>query len=440
MTRITRRTTLLGLMGLGVAAPAAVTLSACGGGAQPTGGAGSPSSLSVWALTGAKQDTYQLTFDSWNEDNPDDQFAVEYFANDSYKEKIRTAIGAGNAPTLIFNWAGGTLADYAANGSIVDLSGQVDDVLSRTIESIGQVGQVDGAQYAVPNNDTQPVILYYNTALFEEHGVTPPTTWDELMSAVETFSGAGVTPIALAGQSVWPELMYIQYLTDRIGGEGVFQKVLDGEAEAWSDPAVTSALEHIQQLVDAGAFGSGFGSVAADSGADAALVHTGQAAMLLQGSWVYGTFKQDAPDFVADGSLGFMNFPAVEDGSGDPANIVGNPANFWAVSADAAEEVQQLAIQYLNEYNLNEEMVESFLGMGAIPAVQGLEEQLGELEDGDFLSFAYDMVLSAPHFQLSWDQALPAAPAQQLLTSLSQIFLGEIEPADFVATMNGTLG
>ena len=436
MMHPTRRTTLAGL---GLSLPVLAGLSACGGGKKPTGGAGSPSSLSVWALTGAKEDTYQASFDAWNEDHPDDSFAVEFFANDSYKEKIRTAIGSGNAPTLVFNWAGGTLDDYVANDSVIDLTGKVDDVLARTIESINTVGEIDGKQYGVPNNDTQPVILYYNTALFEEHSVTPPTTWEELLTAVETFSAAGITPISLAGQSVWPELMYIQYLTDRIGGEEVFENIVAGEEDAWSDPAITEALEAIIELVEAGAFGNAFGSVAADAGADAALVHTGQAAMLLQGSWVYGTFKQDAPDFVAEGNLGFLNFPAKEGGSGDPANVVGNPANYWSISADADEDVQELAIRYLNDYNLNDDMVQSFLEMGAIPAVEGLEEKFAGLDDEEFLSFAYDMVLSAPHFQLSWDQALAPAPAQELLNNLSRIFLGEITPEEFVDSMNATL-
>ncbi|GAA4520730.1 extracellular solute-binding protein [Brachybacterium paraconglomeratum] len=436
MMQPTRRATLAGL---GLAIPSLAVLSACGGGAKPSGGGGSPSSLSVWALTGAKQDTYQASFDAWDEANSDNPFAVEFFANDSYKEKIRTAIGSGNAPTLIFNWAGGTLADYVNNESVVDLSGKVDDVLSRTIESIAKVGEVDGAQYGVPNNDTQPVILYYNTALFEEHSVTPPTTWAELMTAVETFSAAGITPLSLAGQSIWPELMYIQYLTDRIGGEGVFEKIVAGEADAWSEPAITSALEAIIELKDAGAFGDAYGSVAADAGADAALVHTGKAAMLLQGSWVYGTFKQDAPDFVAEGNLGFLNFPAKDGGAGDPANVVGNPANYWSVSAAAEPEIQELAIKYLNEFNLNQDMVDNFLAMGAIPAVAGLEESFGGLDDEAFLSFAYDMVLNAPHFQLSWDQALAPAPAQELLNNLSRIFLGEIQPEEFVTSMNATL-
>ena len=436
MMQPTRRATLAGL---GLTIPALAGLSACGGGTQPSGGGGSPSSLSVWALTGAKEDTYQGSFDAWNEANPDNEFAVEFFANDSYKEKIRTAIGSGNAPTLVFNWAGGTLADYVANESVVDLTGKVDDVLSRSIDSIATIGEVDGKQYGVPNNDTQPVVLYYSTALFEEHSVTPPTTWDELLTAVETFSAAGITPISLAGQSVWPELMYIQYLTDRIGGEGVFQKVVAGEADAWSDPAITAALEAIIELKEAGAFGDAFGSVSADAGADAALVHTGQAAMLLQGSWVYGTFKQDAPDFVAEGNLGFLNFPAIDGGTGDPANVAGNPANFWSVSAAADADTQELAIQYLNEFNLNQDMVDDFLAMGAIPAVAGLEDSFSGLDDEEFLSFAYDMVLGAPHFQLSWDQALAPAPAQELLNNLSRIFLGEITPDEFVANMNATL-
>src|SRR5699024_10453677 len=154
--------------------------------------------------------------------------------------------------------------------------------------------------------------------------------------------------------------------------------------------------------------------------------------MLLQGSWVYGTFKQDAPDFVADGKLGFLNFPAIDGGEGDPANVVGNPANYWSVSADADEEGQEPAIQYLNEYNLNQDVADDSLATSATPAVAGLD-------DADFLAFAYDMVLSAPHFQLSWDQALAPAPAQELLNNLSRIFLGEIQPDEFVANMNATL-
>ena len=383
---------------------------------------------------------FRASFDKWNSENPDAQIATEWFANDAYKEKIRTAVGSGNAPTLIYSWAGGTLADYAANESVVSLDGAVDDLLARLIPSVAQNGQVDGVTYAVPNTQSQPVVLYYNAAVLEEAGVAVPTTYDELLTAASELQAQGIIPMSLAGGSRWPELMWIQYLTDRIGGPEVFQAILDGEPDAWSDPAVIEATTKIQELVDAGVFGDTFGSVVADANADVALVHTGKAAMLLQGSWVYPTFLSDAPDMVAAGDLGYATFPAVDGGAGDPANIVGNPSNFWSVSASATEDAQQVAKEFLATEVLSEDAVDELLAIGTVPPIAGLEDQIAANDNAEYLSFVYGMVRDAPHFQLSWDQALPADAAQELLNNLSQLFLGEITPQQFSDNMNATLG
>jgi len=39
---------------------------------------------------------------------------------------------------------------------------------------------------------------------------------------------------------------------------------------------------------------------------------------MLHGTWTYGGMKTDGGDFVSSGNLGYMNFPAVEGGKGDP--------------------------------------------------------------------------------------------------------------------------
>lgn len=424
-----------------VLAVGAVALTAaCGGGSQPDGpGGGADGGATAWSLTGGSEEVFRSSFDRWNDENPDAQITSEWFANDAYKEKIRTAVGSGNAPTLIFSWAGGTLADYADNDSVVDITDDTADVLEDVFPSVAANGQIDGVTYAVPNNQSQPAILYYNQEVFDEAGVEVPTTYDELLDAVAKLKAAGVIPISLAGQSKWPELMYIQYLTDRIGGPEVFQAILDGEPDAWSDPAVTEALTKIQELVDAGAFGDSFGSVAADAGADTALVHTGKAAMVLQGAWVFPDFLANAPDLVSSGGLGFANFPAVEGGAGDPSNIVGNVANFWSVSADASPEARQTAIDFLVEETYSDEAVDDFLAVGAVPPVAGIEDKIAAADNADYLTFVYDMVKDADHFQLSWDQALPSDQAQQLLDNLSGIFLEQITPEQFVDNMNATL-
>ena len=324
------------------------------------------------------------------------------------------------------------------NDHVVDITDGTGDLVSRVMPSVAQNGVIDGTTYAVPMNDVQPVVLYYNQDLFDQVGIDVPTTYQELLDSVAPFRDAGIAPVSIAGQSVWPELMWIQYLTDRIGGPEVFQRILDAEDDAWSDPAITEALTQIQELVDAGAFVDGFGSVTADQGADFALVHTGRAAMILQGSWGYATFKNDSPEFF-ESALGFTEFPAVEGGKGDPANIVGNPANFWAVSSSATEAAQEAAINYLDQWVYNEDVIAAMLDAGSVPPVLGLEDEIGASSDAEYLTFAYDLVGNAPHFQLSWDQALPPQQATELLTNLSQIFLGQISPEQFVNAMNATL-
>ncbi|TDE01037.1 extracellular solute-binding protein [Jiangella asiatica] len=425
----------------------AATLAACGG-ASPgdstdenggdSSGAGGGGEASAWILTGGGWPVTAASFERWNESNSDQRITVEEYENDAYKEKIRTSVGSGEAPTLIMSWTGGTLADYVANEQVVDITADTQELVDRVMPSVAQNGAIDGTTYAVPMNDVQPVVLYYNEDLFDQVGIEVPTTWAETLDAVEAFDEAGIIPFSLAGQSVWPELMWIQYLTDRIGGPEVFQAVLDGQPDAWSDPAVLEALTRIQELVDAGAFGDAFASVAADQSADAALVHTGRAAMLLQGSWVYATFHTDAPEF-ASSALGFTTFPEIEGGAGDPGNIVGNPANFWSISAAASEAERQTALDYVNEYVYDDEQLAAMLDAGSLPPVEGLDDQIAQSDDAEYLAFAYGLVQDAPHFQLSWDQALPADQAQELLTNLSQIFLGEITPQQFVDAMNATL-
>ncbi|MDR1189470.1 MAG: extracellular solute-binding protein [Bifidobacteriaceae bacterium] len=406
-----------------------------------SGAGGEPAT--AWYLTGApNEEITKKSFEDWSAAHADQKIVGEVYANDAYKEKIRTAIGAGNPPTLVFNWgAAGVVAEYVAQNKVIDLTGKVDQALSRTLDSINKAGQIDGKQYAVPVYGTQPVILYYNKALFEQAGVEAPfKTWDELLASIPKFKAIGVAPIALAGQSKWPDLMWLEYLADRVGGPEAFNAVAAGEADSWSNPDMLKALEMIQDLVAADGFQESFGSTTTDSNADVALVHTGEAAMLLQGSWCYGTFKADAPEFVSGGDLGTMVFPTVQGGKGDPNNIAGNPANYWSVAADATEAQQQAVIDYINSEAYTDETVDALIAGGAVPPASGIEDKLAAADDADFLLQAYDLVKNAPNFQMSWDQVLSSVQAQELLTQLDAIFMGTITPQEFADNMNAVIG
>jgi raffinose/stachyose/melibiose transport system substrate-binding protein len=260
------------------------------------------------------------------------------------------------------------------------------------------------------------------------------------MALVPKFKEAGIAPFSLGGQSKWPDLMWLEYLVDRIGGPEVFANIAANKPDAWSDPAVVEALTKIQELVDAGGFVNGFSSIAADSSADQALLYTGKAAMILQGGWIYQGMKKDAGDFVTSGKLGFTTFPTVEGGKGDPANVVGNPSNFWSISSKATDAEKKAALSYVKDGMFTDANVQDLINSGAVPVVQGIESKLEASPDKEFLTHVYGMAKNAPDFTLSWDQALSPGQGDAMLTNLDQIFLKKITPEQFVSTMNATIG
>ncbi|PNH82270.1 sugar ABC transporter substrate-binding protein [Arthrobacter sp. AFG20] len=425
------------------AAALSVSLVACGSSGPAGSTAAGDGSASMWGLTGGNQPVLQKSVEAWNSAHSDQSIKLDFFANDAYKTKVRTAVGAGEGPTFIYGWGGGVLKSYVDAGQVEDLSSFVKEnpeVKERYLPSVLKNGEIDGKTYALPNNNVQPVVLYYNKEVFDKVGVQPPKTWDELMALVPKFKEAGVAPFSLGGQSKWPDLMWLEYLVERIGGPEVFANIAADKPNAWSDPAVTEALTKIQQLVDAGGFVNGFSSIAADSNADQALLYTGKAAMVLQGGWIYQGMKKDAGSFVTGGKLGFTTFPTVEGGKGDPANVVGNPSNFWSISAKATDEQKKAALNYVKDGMFTDADTDALIASGAVPVVNGIDSKLEASPDKDFLTFVYGVAKKAPSFTLSWDQALSPAQGDAMLSNLDQIFLKKITPEQFVTTMNATIG
>ncbi|HKO33787.1 MAG TPA: extracellular solute-binding protein, partial [Candidatus Limnocylindria bacterium] len=300
---------------------------------------------------------------------------------------------------------------------------------------------VNGKIYAMPCETVQPIILYYNKKVFDKVGVQPPQSWNDVMALVPKFNAAGIAPFSLAGKSRWTNMMWLEFLLDRIGGPEVFQSVFDGKANAWSDPAVTDMLTKIQDLVKANGFSKGFSSVDAGANADQALLYTGKAAMMLHGGWTYGSMKNDGGDFVSSGSLGWMNFPAVEGGKGDPTNTVGNPGQYLAISSKATAEQKDVAKKFFQTGVLDEEETKAWINEGgSVPVVKGTEATLAASPDAAFLKFVYDTSVNAKVFAQSWDQALSPTAAETLLDNIAKLFQLEVTPQQWIANMNGVIG
>jgi len=449
-TSPTSRRTFLGLAA--GSALGAFGLSACGtsGPAQPGGaasgsapaGGGAAGTATMWALSGQpNQDIRQNEVDAFNKLGKG-TIKVTFFQNDPYKQKIRTAVGAGQAPTLIFGWGGGILKSYADAGQVDDLTSWLNEnsaLKDKFLPSTFKAATIDGKIYAVPATTTAPIVMYYNKALFDKAGAQLPATWDDVMKLVEVFNSQGVAPFALGGQSKWTSMMWLEYLLDRIGGPEVFDAIYANKPDAWSDPAVIQTGQKVQELVKANGFIKGFSSIAADTNADQALLYTGKAAMMLHGAWAYASMKSTNPKFVSSG-LAYGNFPTVPGGKGDPKNTVGNPATYFSISSKASDEEKTVAKAYFTDGLFTDAVVDAFIQSGAVPVVKAAESKLASSPDAPFLQFVFNMAKDAPNFQQSWDQALSPAQAEKLLNNIDQLFLLKITPEQFASAMNGTIG
>lgn len=447
-------------LGLALATGAGLSLTACGGTSGPkaaggssgattaaagaSGGAAAGGTASYWFLTGKPGEGIRTdTVKRFNGANPSTTISQLTFQNDAYKAKIKTAIGAGQAPTVIWGWGGGGLKSYVDAGQVEDLTSWFTAnpaVKSRLFPSSFGAATIDGKIYAMPCETVQPIVLYYNKSVFEKVGVQPPQSWGDVMDLVPKFNAKGIAPFSLGGQSRWTNMMWLEFLFDRMGGTEVFQAVFDGEKNAWSNPASLQALGEVQKLVKAQGFIKGFSSITADSNADQALLYTGKAAMMLHGSWTYGSMAADGGDFVSGGHLGYMNFPPIDGGKGDPTDTVGNPGQYLSISSKATAEQKEIAKKFFSTAVLSDAENKEWVDAGAIPIVNGTDKLLTGSKDADWLKFVYGVASGAKVFAQSWDQALSPTAAAQLLDNIAKLFQLTVSPEQFASNMNAVIG
>ncbi|MGW1542946.1 extracellular solute-binding protein [Streptomyces sp. NPDC002309] len=133
--------------------------------------------------------------DAYEAGHPGVQVEVSVYSWSDVDREVKEMVDAGKAPDMAQI---GAYADYAAD----DLLYTADDLLSIPVQAgfssaFAGAGQVNGVQYGMPFAASTR-LLFYNEELFEEAGLTPPTTWEELAEAAEALKADGVKyPYAL---------------------------------------------------------------------------------------------------------------------------------------------------------------------------------------------------------------------------------------------------
>lgn len=434
LTGLSGLTGLTGLTGLGAAGTAA-TLTGCS--ALGIGAGDDKRGLDVWTLTDPVQNDIQRDALNAFRREHTSRAMLTTFPNTGYTQKLRIAMGTSDGPDVFFSWGGASLRPYRDAGLVVDLAERLGDETRWSdayLPAALQAARIDGgAPLGLPLRGMQPVILFCNQDVFEQHDQRPPRTWNELLDVVDAFTDADVIPVSLAGAESWCELMWLECITGRLTGPGPLRRIFAGERGSWRHPAIEDALDRIQLLVRRGAFGRTFASVSYGSGGATALFARGRAAMHLMGSWEYTNLRDQHTKF-AKNSLSWSAFPSIPGGSGDPRALVGNPTNYLSVNTRSAD--IDAGVELLHTQLASRPFIDALIKSGDVPAAAGIEDRLRELApDPAFAQYVYRLVSKATDFTLSWDQAMLPAVKEAMLSGLQQIFLGKLSPRQFIDAM-----
>jgi multiple sugar transport system substrate-binding protein len=122
----------------------------------------------------------------------------------------------------------------------------IDDIWSDIADDFSEGFQkastaADGKKYFIPFYN-YPWAVFYRKSVFQEHGYTIPTSWDEFKALGATMQSDGLVPVAFADKDGWPAMGTFDYLNMRINGYD-FHMGLMAHEQSWTDPKVKKVFQ-----------------------------------------------------------------------------------------------------------------------------------------------------------------------------------------------------
>lgn len=215
----------------------------------------------TWTQGSVAQDNIAELIADFEKEHPNVKIEHDALSTGDLRTKLTVQAASGDMPDV--SWCPQSYArEFIKDGLIIDWADIVeedpdwhqwfaDPVLEALTETDGKIllapleASIDG--------------LYYNKAMFDEHGWTAPKTWDEFMALIPQIKEAGITPLVTGGKDSRFAWMASAFLV-RSGGLDNFRSLCYGDdLTNWNDESTgfPTAVAKFKEMVDAGAFPNG---------------------------------------------------------------------------------------------------------------------------------------------------------------------------------------
>lgn len=287
--------------------------------------------------------------------------------------------------------------------------------------SFSEDGKLFGEGHLYGVSPTAEVVgVYYNKALFAQHGWTIPTSYDEFQTLMEKIQAANIVPISFGSLDGWNAIhMFsaIQHLL--VTRDYIDDFVFSRQHMSFDSNANLKAATLLYEWNKYGFFTKGYEGIGYDASNES--FKNGEAAMTITGSWL-------VPELMTgtDQTFGFFLLPGFE---GKKALAIGGLGVPYAIRATSKQ--KDIAAEYL-DWMVSERAAELWANAGMVPAMPLPKKY--QLESDTLFA---DTVAAWQHINANnlvghyIDWATPTM-YDRLVSGLQQLLAGRTTPEEFL--------
>ncbi|OFW54812.1 MAG: hypothetical protein A2163_05345 [Actinobacteria bacterium RBG_13_35_12] len=241
--------------------------------------------LNYLDITSPEAKAWDATVEAFNAKYPNITLKIENSFGEAYHQKLAALAAAGDLPDVMYLWPGGRSAEIYKNELTEDLYPFLGPDKDKFVPA-AVTPQWDGKLYELPIGITATHVMYVNTKLLIDLGLTMPKTYDELVAMVPKIKEAGLYPILMPNKAAWVmQSCLFSALVGRIAGQDWLDALIAGEA-SFTDQEFVDSLAFVKDMYDTGLLPPQ--SIQLEYGDGPNLFATGRSPFMIDGDWRVG--------------------------------------------------------------------------------------------------------------------------------------------------------
>jgi raffinose/stachyose/melibiose transport system substrate-binding protein len=296
--------------------------------------------------------------DAYTAKNPNVTITIELRPQGSEGDNVvKTRLATGEMTDLFFYNSGSLLQALQPADTLVDLTDE--PFMANVVDSFKSAVSQDGRVYGVPSETGMGGGILYNKKIYEQLGLSVPTTWAEFEANNEKIKEAGIAPVIATFGDTWTSQLFVlaDYYNVQQAHQNFAEDYTNNKAKYATTPEAMAGFVYLQEGFEKDWWQQDYATTKYEQGLKMLADGTGAHYPML--TFALSTIATNWPDQVND--IGFFAQPGTD--------AAQNGVTIWMPAGT-----------YIPQTSQNIEIAKDFLGF--IASAEGVAALNAAVEPG----------------------------------------------------------